>query len=145
MRSIREWSLEANCNGTDRPDDFYPHQGVNPTNARKNCPECPVQGECLEYGILYDEPGVWGGKTRKERKMLKYVRPTLIATARSLGLYESRPSIDRLLAAQHQAQLRIERELALDESRQLESEPTPEELAVESVPTFHEQTFPDAM
>jgi hypothetical protein len=145
VRSIRVWQEEAACRGIDRPDLFFPEQGVNPTFARTYCPQCPVQSECLEYGIIYDEPGIWGGKTRKERKALTYVRPSLIAIAKKEGLYESRPSIDRLLAAQHQEQLRVERELALDASRQLEPEPTPEQLAAVSVPTVREQVSLAAM
>jgi hypothetical protein len=34
------------------------------------CRACPVHTECLAYGITTDQPGVWGGMTRYQRRQL---------------------------------------------------------------------------
>lgn len=35
---------------------------------RKLCHSCPVQADCLEYALEYEQLGFWGGMTEKERK-----------------------------------------------------------------------------
>lgn len=96
MRPISDWSKESLCRG-HADSEFFTSVGVNPTGARKLCPTCPVQVECLNYAIIYDECGVWGGTTESERKALKFLKPKLIAEAKALNLYETRVSIDEPL------------------------------------------------
>jgi hypothetical protein len=127
MRNILDWSRESACRGkspTNRgePDNYFPERGVNPTNARSICPQCPVVDECLSYGIIYDEDGIWGGLTRKERKRLKYLRQQLIQQAKDLGLYEHRPSVEELLSR--------------GQFRQAQQVPLAELLWEEPAPTF---------
>lgn len=31
------------------------------------CPVCPISHQCLQYALIHDEPGIWGGTTRKAR------------------------------------------------------------------------------
>lgn len=65
-----EWQDRANCAGTDT-DEFFPDAGGSGTQAKKVCRRCEVRPECLNYAIEHDEKfGVWGGKTRNERKLL---------------------------------------------------------------------------
>jgi hypothetical protein len=127
MRNILDWSQESACRGKSpatrgEPDAFYPERGINPTAARNTCPRCPVQNECLNYGIIYDEDGVWGGLTKKERKRLRYLRETLVLEAKELGLYEHRPSVEELLSR--------------GQFRQAQQVPPAELLWEEPVPTF---------
>ena len=42
--------------------------------AKRICATCPVQAECLEYGLVNVEYGIWGGYTANERKRLRHVR-----------------------------------------------------------------------
>lgn len=45
--------------------------------AKQICTVCPLKEQCLEYALENDEDyGVWGGKTEKERRMLKRRRIT---------------------------------------------------------------------
>jgi WhiB family transcriptional regulator, redox-sensing transcriptional regulator len=70
-----EWKLRAACRGED-PGLWFPSaigrrhydRTVRTLTARAKaiCLRCPVQGECLQYGL--DEPwGIWGGLTEEER------------------------------------------------------------------------------
>lgn len=34
--------------------------------AREICRSCPVQRTCLQWGVLYEDEGMWGGLTRDE-------------------------------------------------------------------------------
>lgn len=69
---------------------FFPEQGCQPdiiAFAKRVCSICPVQYECLEHSIEHSIPdGIWGGKTRRQRKELRRVRimltnPTLDKSA----------------------------------------------------------------
>ena len=35
-------------------------------NAREICRSCPVQRTCLQWGVMYEDEGMWGGLTRDE-------------------------------------------------------------------------------
>lgn len=39
--------------------------------AKSICAECGVSEECLEYSLLHEPFGIWGGKTERERKTLR--------------------------------------------------------------------------
>ena len=142
MRPAGEWQKESACRGTN-PDDFFTGQGQNPTAARKLCPTCPVQSECLDYGIMYDERGVWGGKTEKERKSLPvFIKTSLVREAKTLGLWENRPSVEEIVAELRAAVLNFpdRHEPPLEQL-----EPPAELTEGESDPIFHVEAFRDAM
>lgn len=75
------WADEANCRdlktmdseGNMREiltDDFYPEKkgpAVFPPELRAACNTCPVQHECAEWGIHYEDHGFWGGMTTYQR------------------------------------------------------------------------------
>jgi hypothetical protein len=99
MRAAGDWQKDSLCR-KENPEDYFTGQGQNPTDARKVCPRCPVRQECLDYAIMYGEKGFWGGLTERERSKLPavgFIRRTLILEAKSLGLYEDRPSIETLI------------------------------------------------
>lgn len=60
----------AGCLGMD-PNIFYPHPGDPVEPAREVCRTCPVKPECLEYGLMVNDPGIWGGLTHRERKLMR--------------------------------------------------------------------------
>jgi len=39
--------------------------------AQKICSECPVQVKCLDYALLAEPHGIWGGTTEEEREYLR--------------------------------------------------------------------------
>ena len=39
--------------------------------AKKVCKECPLVRQCLEYALINNEIGVWGGTTEYERRLIK--------------------------------------------------------------------------
>lgn len=72
---------EPACAQTD-PELFFPleteYQVQNTATkysnlaaAKKICAECPLVLQCLEYAVLNNEIGIWGGTTEHERKLLR--------------------------------------------------------------------------
>ncbi|MGH3382668.1 MAG: WhiB family transcriptional regulator [Actinoallomurus sp.] len=48
---------------------FFPAVGTGGTkHAKALCRTCPLRDPCLQYALAYDLHGIWGGKTRNERK-----------------------------------------------------------------------------
>lgn len=41
-------------------------------DAREICRSCPVQRACLQWGVLYEDQGMWGGLTRDELRRERY-------------------------------------------------------------------------
>jgi WhiB family redox-sensing transcriptional regulator len=60
----------ASCSGIDT-EFFYPAQDkFEPGEAellKRICVDCPVMEACLEWGIVMERYGVWGGTTPVER------------------------------------------------------------------------------
>jgi hypothetical protein len=90
----------ALCPNED-PEIFFPLPGRPPKNPvyREICAKCSVQNFCLEYGIVHEEEGVWGGQSKSERDSLSpFLRAHLVQKAKREGWYEERPSVDDLLS-----------------------------------------------
>ena len=88
-----EWESWAFCIGYPRKWFFAePGQGrFYNRRAKELCAQCPVQRNCLNYAIVHNEQGIWGGLTEKERKqlpvvVLEYVRDNY----RELDIIEDR-------------------------------------------------------
>lgn len=66
---MEDWRHRAACRGSD-PELWYPGRGSNATEAKAVCARCEVRAECLAEG---DEEwfGVWGGMTRRERRLAR--------------------------------------------------------------------------
>lgn len=89
----------AICTDVD-PEIFFPKPGRPAKDPvyKDICSNCPVQNFCLEYGIVHEEQGVWGGLSRSERDLLgPAVKNRLVQKARLEGWFEDRPSADDLL------------------------------------------------
>ena len=65
------------------PDAFFPEE-VEDSNgkvisssykheyeAKSICAGCPLRIQCLSYALENNEPGIWGGTTEHERRLLK--------------------------------------------------------------------------
>lgn len=64
----------------------------------KVCSACPVAYECLNYGIVHDQEGVWGGFTKSQRDRLpKDFVLALKSLAKSQGWFEELPDVDALI------------------------------------------------
>jgi WhiB family redox-sensing transcriptional regulator len=75
------WKDEANCLGVD-PDLFFPERGESTKQAKSVCAGCVVRDECLEYAIVNVEKfGIWGGKSERERRLLRRERALKQAAA----------------------------------------------------------------
>lgn len=67
---LLKWKQRGNCVG-EPPYIFYSSNLNLLEEARGICQGCPVQMQCLEYGIEHNEYGIWGGKTESERQFLR--------------------------------------------------------------------------
>jgi len=77
------WQDEAVCSGTNT-DTFF----TNEKQAKTICSGCPVLGDCLQYALIYNLSGVWGGTTDKERSRVpRYEVEILRDDAEESGLY----------------------------------------------------------
>ena len=62
------------CATTD-PEIFFPEKGAKGQSlyivqaARRMCASCPYKDPCLEWAVVHDEMGIWGGTTAKERRV----------------------------------------------------------------------------
>jgi len=96
QRRRREWEQEAICCklSPQERETFFPPRGRPPKDPhwKQICFNCPVRLECLNYAIVHDEDGNWGGSTERERRALprSFVRE-LTEIAKAAGWYEVHP------------------------------------------------------
>ena len=66
------WMEQGVCRKYD-PDLWHPKfDAPSSTAAAKAiCKLCPVQSECLDWALKYDENGVWGGTSEADRRTLQ--------------------------------------------------------------------------
>ncbi len=80
------------CMGTRKEGvDFYARRGREQLTTI--CASCPVKGACLEYAIVNEPYGVWGGKGSEQRAAIRRERglgPYRIETFAHFG----RPALD---------------------------------------------------
>lgn len=68
------WQPEAACLNlsiTEKDRVFFPGRGRPNKTApfEQYCGICPVIDECLEFALVHEEEGVWGGTTSEQRKL----------------------------------------------------------------------------
>ncbi len=74
------WRRRAACIGED-PAVFFPEPGRVSTDivaARAVCARCPVRVECLEYALVAEDIGIWGGTTPPQRAAIRRQRATRV-------------------------------------------------------------------
>lgn len=67
------WMDQAACRGIDTNVFFLDRGGHAAERARELCADCPVQVECLEFGIK-EEFGIFGGLAPRERQKIRAAR-----------------------------------------------------------------------
>ena len=77
--NIQPWMDEAVCAGSGV--NFFPERGDGTDHLKAMCSECPVSDECLEYGMM-DKHGIWGGKSERERRVIRRERGVQIRLIR---------------------------------------------------------------
>jgi WhiB family redox-sensing transcriptional regulator len=61
------WKLKAACREVEDSDIFYSTAHDKQRAAKRFCVGCPVRPDCLEYALLTDQYGIWGGMSERER------------------------------------------------------------------------------
>lgn len=67
------WRAEAKCGPLDPMEAsklFFVERGGKAAKAKVFCSTCPVQRQCLNYAIFYNEGGIWGGMSESERNAI---------------------------------------------------------------------------
>jgi len=109
----------AKCATVPPNDDiFYPTKKGRPSKNPPHeefCKSCPVRLECLNYAVVHDEEGNWGGFTEAERSRLPQTFVLqLREQAKIEGWYEPLPDVDSLVRKYLQPQLSLVPELEPD-------------------------------
>lgn len=74
------WQKRAACAKADRPDAFFPGGGRPSNKSKEFCADCPVRVQCLDWALVHEEEGIWGGLTEAERSKLVLSRLPLFIT-----------------------------------------------------------------
>lgn len=64
---------DAACKGMD-PEQFYAEGAAAIARVKGVCGACSVRQKCLEWAIIREEFGVWGGTTARERAGMRRER-----------------------------------------------------------------------
>jgi len=76
LRWNPELTANAACKGLD-VELFYPDKDIfSPEEERlfaRMCSECPVMEMCLEWGMVHERSGIWGGTTPLRRQAARKV------------------------------------------------------------------------
>jgi WhiB family redox-sensing transcriptional regulator len=69
------WRDQAACKGMEA-EEFFPARGTYSTQtlAMRACASCEVKEPCLEFALKFNEPGVWGGTSSRQRRQIRKER-----------------------------------------------------------------------
>lgn len=56
------WMADAACGGLDT-NSFY----KKTSDGKKLCRGCPVKPDCLDYALMTEQYGIWGGLSQNQR------------------------------------------------------------------------------
>jgi WhiB family redox-sensing transcriptional regulator len=80
------WHAEANCREVET-SMMFPHDSKGVDRAKGVCVGCPVQGECREAALAFNQDyGVWGGMSERERRRARGRRSGERGTRSHVGL-----------------------------------------------------------
>jgi WhiB family redox-sensing transcriptional regulator len=68
-----DWQEYGNCVGLN-PEIFFPERGDTTVQAKEVCHGCVVRDECLEYAVVHEKFGIWGGMNERERRRFRRLR-----------------------------------------------------------------------
>ena len=70
-----EWRKDAACLGHPVEHWFPENKEIEEQElAMRICHGCPVKTECLEYSLLHEQDGIWGGVNQTDRQKLRKQR-----------------------------------------------------------------------
>ena len=71
-----DWREEAGCKGVNTSVFFVHESDPNASElpAKAICWRCPVKDICLEYALLHEDHGIFGGLNAKERRRMAAAR-----------------------------------------------------------------------
>jgi WhiB family transcriptional regulator, redox-sensing transcriptional regulator len=67
---MSDWRESAECRGAPI-NLFYPEGAEISHEALALCERCPVKQECQDYGVVFEDWGIFGGLTATERKKIR--------------------------------------------------------------------------
>lgn len=68
------WRSDAACQGHP-PEWWFPEKNNNAMKqAREICDACPVRTDCLEWALVNNMQGIWGGVSHEQRAALRKER-----------------------------------------------------------------------
>ena len=74
-----EWTADASCKGQPR-EWWFPDHPITKQSYRTMhqaidiCRACPVNAECLEHALHWENFGIWGGLTERRRGAMRRAR-----------------------------------------------------------------------
>ena len=89
LRWNPELTERAGCAGLDT-ELFYPDKDIFSPEEEKlfarMCIECPVMLMCLEWGLVHERSGVWGGTTPFRRQQERRALNIQVSDPRGFGM-----------------------------------------------------------
>ena len=83
---------QAGCKGLDT-EIFYPEKDIFTLEEERimgrMCIECPVMLMCLEWGLVHERSGVWGGTTPFRRQQERRALNIQVSDPRGFGMWYS--------------------------------------------------------
>jgi len=80
------WESAA-CRGSD-PELFFSDREGHIAAAKSVCSRCPLMRNCALWAIRFEEYGVFGGLSAKERVLLRGAKPALDPQEQEIALQE---------------------------------------------------------
>lgn len=68
-----DWQDFAKCS-TEDTSLFFPERGASTKEAKAVCQACIVREDCLEYALVHEKHGIWGGTSERERQRIRKQR-----------------------------------------------------------------------
>ena len=71
---IREWAELGACRTSEvpsswwYPDIYWSHRHPYIKAAIAVCQSCPVKQQCLDYALIHEPYGIWGGLSEQDRE-----------------------------------------------------------------------------
>ena len=89
LRWNPELTKKAACKGLD-VELFYPDKDIFTLEEEKlfarMCVECPVMEMCLEWGLVHEKSGIWGGTTPFRRQQARKALNIRVSDPRGIAM-----------------------------------------------------------
>jgi Transcription factor WhiB len=89
LRWNPELTKDAACKGLD-VELFYPDKDIFTHEEERlfarMCSDCPVMEMCLEWGLVHERSGVWGGTTPFRRQNIRRSLNLIVSDPRGIAM-----------------------------------------------------------